>query len=94
MISTIPVLRHPTGDEDLRDEGLGDVYEVVVGGQAGRDMHRVLLDAAAPQAESLRRRVDAIVGHGPTCLTAGVLVWSVDSDTPSELALPPDPRPG
>lgn len=78
MTSTTPVLGHPVGNEDL-----GDVYEVVVGGQSGqsgRDIHVVLLDAAAPGADRLRRRVDAMVGHGPTRLTGGVLVWLVDPD--------------
>ena len=78
MTSTTPVLGHPVGNQDL-----GDVYEVVVGGQGGqggRDIHVVLLDAAAPGAHRLRRRVDAMVGHGPARLTGGVLVWLVDPD--------------
>jgi hypothetical protein len=75
MTSTTPVLGHSVGNQDL-----GDVYEVVVGGQGGRDIHVVLLDAAAPGADRLRRKVDAMVGHGPTYLSGGLLVWLVDPD--------------
>ena len=75
-----------------RDLG-GELYEVVVGRHGERDIHLVLLDAAAPQADSLRRRVDAMVGHGPTRLPGGVLIWSVDPDGTPKPASPARPHP-
>jgi hypothetical protein len=76
MTTTTRVLARSDGSQDLG----GEVYEVVVGRPGEPDIHLVLLDAAAPQADSLRRRVNATVGHGPTRLPGGVLIWSVDPD--------------
>ena len=89
MTTTTPVLGRLDGSQDLG----GEVYEVVVGRPSQPDIHLVLLDAAAPQADSLRRRVDAMVGHGPMCLPGGVLIWSADRDVRPEQASTARPHP-
>ena len=89
MTTATPVLGRSDGSQDLGRE----VYEVVVGRPGEPDIHLVLLDAAAPQADSLRRRVDAMVGHGPTRLPGGVLIWSVDRDVRPEQGLAARPHP-
>ena len=66
MTTTTPALGRSDGSQDLG----GEAYEVVVGRPGEPDIHLVLLDAAAPQADSLRRRVNAMVGHGPRAFPA------------------------